>query len=307
MKKITILTISILFMLSSCEDFIEKNLAKEKVVLLSPLHMDTLQNTVSFWWEKVEGVSRYQLELVKNTFDAPILFILDTTIAENSFKTNLSKGKYEWRVKAVNNSSESKATYRQFFIDESTDLSNGVVTLVRPSNNANNNTLVQSFKWNTLLGAKQYEIEVKDNAGDIFAYESTYYDSIRITLNEGKYTWRVKAKNETTISNFSTKRNLLVDITPPEKPILISPTNNKTDTNRTQSFSWNSGNSLATITDTLYIYSDSLVTLLQKVYTETENINYNFTQQGIYFWRMRAGDAAGNKSQFTDTRKLSIY
>ena len=98
----------------------------------------------------------------------------------------------------------------------------------------------------------------------------------------------------------------MVDITAPSKPIQIDPINNNVDTITTVHFSWNSGTSLSEITDTLYIYSDSLVTNYETLYTNDTSLDYDFTSLGTYFWRVRSGDKAGNTSLYSNTRKFTI-
>ncbi len=306
MKKYITVIVIISFLFYSCNDFIEPNINKKTVILKSPLEMDTLSSTVSFWWEEVEQATEYNLQIVENSFDAPTQLILDSNVETTIFSIQLHEGLYQWRLKALNNSSETGYKTRSFYVKESEDLTDETLTLSSPQNNYNINNLKQRFKWNTLLNAEKYDIEIKDNFDDIFTYESTTEDTISINLLEGIYTWRVRAKNANSESSFSTDRTILIDITAPTKPIQVNPINNNVDTITTISFSWNTGSSLSEITDTLYLYSDSLVTEYETLYTNSTVIDYDFTSLGTYFWRLRSGDKAGNTSPFSDTRKFTI-
>lgn len=292
----------------SCEDFIEKNLQKEKITLKSPLDADTiLSNTVTFWWEVIEAKDvQYNIQIVENSFLSPTQLILDSNSYDNIYEFSLPNGTYEWRVRAFNNTSETEYLSRTLVVDGKTDLSNEIQTLLSPTNNWNDNNLSQRFKWSKNLNATSYDFELLDNASDVFTYETVSEDTIRVDLIEGIYKWRVKAKNESSETAFSTYRTLLIDNTSPAIPLLINPINNTVQTNTTVSFSWNQGSSLAAVTDTIYIYSDSLVTLFNIVYTSDDNLDYNFSNLGTYFWRIKSGDAAGNASAFSDTRKFTI-
>jgi hypothetical protein len=309
MKKNLFLFLVVILIFNSCEDFIEKNLKNEKVTLLSPIHLDTISaNTVQFWWEPIEAKSIfYQIQIVENSFSSPTQLYLDSVISDNIFEFSLPEGKYEWRVKALNNSSETAYETRGFYVNETIDLTDYVLTLKSPINNYNTNLLTQVLKWNKIQNAESYDIEVIDNSSDVFIYENTYNDSLSILFDEGIYKWRVKAKNETSQSSFSTYRNILIDVTSPETPLLTSPANNSTHNTNQINFSWVQGTSLALQTDTLYLYSDSLITLINKVYTTNAQVQYNFSNIGAYFWRLRSADAAGNISEYSEVRKLTIF
>lgn len=290
----------------SCEDFIEPNINKKEVTLNSPLDMDTLTGTVAFWWEEVESATHYNLQIVENSFASPVQLVLDSNIADNVFSIQLTEGLYEWKLSAQNNTSQTEYKSRSFYVIKSSDLVDETITLTSPQNNYNSNSLNQRFKWSTLLYADNYELEIIDNFEDVFAYEATINDTLTIALNEGIYTWRVKAKNTTSETGFSTSRTILIDNTAPTNPIQIDPINNSVDTSSTVTFSWNQGTSLSDITDTVYIYSDSLITIYETLYTTDTSFDYDFSSLGTYFWRVRSGDAAGNTSDYSDTRKFII-
>jgi hypothetical protein len=104
---ITCLTF-ILFLLSSCEEALERPLTGQKVRLLAPANnITTTDTTHTFYWEILEGASLYQLQVVAPKFDSIARLETDTLISINRFTLNLRKGNYEWRVKALNNSSHS--------------------------------------------------------------------------------------------------------------------------------------------------------------------------------------------------------
>lgn len=98
----------ILFLLTSCEEALERQLTGQKVKLLAPANnVATTDSIHTFYWEILEGASLYQLQVVSPKFDSIVRLETDTLIAINRHTLNLRKGNYEWRVKAFNNTSNS--------------------------------------------------------------------------------------------------------------------------------------------------------------------------------------------------------
>lgn len=105
---IVIITLSII--IYSCTGTLtEKYLANEKVILSAPIDSLVTNDSIpSFYWEILDGATKYQLQVVSPKFDAIIKVYADTTIATNLLNFSLNKGKqYQWRVKAKNSSSET--------------------------------------------------------------------------------------------------------------------------------------------------------------------------------------------------------
>lgn len=108
MKKILItLTSYILFV--SCSQAIEKPLENEEVVLTAPVNgLQTNLQTHTFVWEELNGAVSYKIQIVSPRFDSIARFVTDSLVKQNKITFQLGPGEYQWRVKAVNNSSSSK-------------------------------------------------------------------------------------------------------------------------------------------------------------------------------------------------------
>jgi protein phosphatase len=102
-----------------------------------------------------------------------------------------------------------------------------------------------------------------------------------------------------------------VDAIPPERPTLLSPPDQYLTDNATPTFDWSDVSSLSRVTYELVIDDDAdfslpilqRVGLENSVYTLTDN---EALTEGIYFWRVRAADDAGNKGEFSDARWLIV-
>ena len=102
------LIILIVICLISCDETLEFSLIGKKVTLLAPVNnLNTTDSVHTFYWEKLNGAVQYQLQIVSPRFDSIVRLVDDTIITNNTFHTELDKGTYQWRVKALNNSTQS--------------------------------------------------------------------------------------------------------------------------------------------------------------------------------------------------------
>lgn len=110
LRKIYNVTImaTMIFITQACEEAVESPLTDKKVILLSPANKvispDTLQ---LFYWENLDNATQYQLQIVSPGFDSIVRLTVDTVIGRNQFQQELRRDNYQWRVKALNNSTES--------------------------------------------------------------------------------------------------------------------------------------------------------------------------------------------------------
>lgn len=132
MKKLLLMTFS-LSLLISCSDIIEPDLSDKEVAIIAPSE-DVLieEGEVTFLWDLLPGASRYRLTVVSPSFDSvssvigDVVIVPDSTDLSGSHTELLSKGDYEWRLSAVNESSTSKRTVRAFAVYDPSD--NGELT-----------------------------------------------------------------------------------------------------------------------------------------------------------------------------------
>jgi len=107
-NKILSITAIITLLCFSCEEVLEPALNNKQVVLLAPVDNLVSGNASQvFYWETIDGATKYQLQIVSPKFDSIVQLIADTTVPINQFPLNLSKGSYQWKVRAINNSTSS--------------------------------------------------------------------------------------------------------------------------------------------------------------------------------------------------------
>ncbi|MDB5014259.1 MAG: hypothetical protein JWQ25_2461 [Daejeonella sp.] len=300
------------FLLSSCKDFIEPSIINRKIFLLGPV--DSLKTNIyaqSFWWEPVEDALTYRLQVVTNSFDSVGRLVVDTLVQTNKYAVSLNPGKYEWRVKAENGSSETLFSKRALTVFESS-LKNQQVQLKSPGSNFLTNSNKVSLKWESIFGADTYHVQI-DTLNNFTDSAKLYYNtsvnasSVEFAnLKEATYKWRIRAENAKEVSQWSAVNNFAVDFTPPVKVLLASPATN-TNASQPVSLKWN-----ATATTKLYelsVYkSDS--TLYNSTFPiTTSQTTYNLTIGTVgekILWKVRAKDEAGNWSAYSETRNFTI-
>jgi hypothetical protein len=291
--------------------FFEKDLGNAQVILNSPPDStQTMVATQTFWWEEVTGATKYRLQIVHPNFNAPLQLVLDTTINEFIYSYTLIPGKtYQWRVRAENESSETPYTTRTIFVNDTSDLSQQIVLVQSPTDNACLGYLNNiNFQWQGLSQADSYTFIIEKNG--IVIHQETLTTTTKIfSLNaEGNYEWKVRAENSSSVTPYF-QRNLSIDTTPPNPPLLLLPVNNDTITTSFINFTWSRGTETGcNITDKVYIYSDSVfVNQVDVITVSTPGLSYvNNLSSGFYFWRVQSTDLAGNISYFSTKRRIYI-
>lgn len=312
MKVIQIIFISIflLLVLYACKSILERDISGDVVILNSPpdgMHSDNYTQT--FWWEKVEGASTYNLQIVSPSFDYVEKLIVDTNISSTQFSYTFAPNSFTWRVKASNSAYFTDYSEASFVIDSTPKPQ--LVNLIRPSDNFASNESIITFEWAPSANATRYRMLITKNGNtfndkEVNSTSLTYPDEGNSLpqLSDGVYSWQVRAENTLANSEYSSAWNLIVDLTAPELPQIIEPI--KDDTISEFKISWKHplvGGSQ--IKDSLIIYSDSVGNILyhEQYLTDTIYIQ-NSAPEKWYQYKVKSFDAAGNESGWTSLRRF---
>lgn len=300
------------FILTRCDDFIEEDIEDENITLLAPANnLTTIVLTHTFWWDWLDGAETYNMQLVEGSFSNVTRFILDTSITKNKFDYTLYPGTFQWRVKGMNNGSETYYTTFTLNIDSSLDISSQQIVLTGPTDNTITNNDNVTFSWNSLLNADDYLIEVHENTWSgnlVYGPQITSSTSNSTTLPEGTFVWGIQGRNATsnTSTMFST-RTITVDTTSPEMVTLVAPADNATLNNAYNTYSWTDGTNTGTaLTDDIFFYSDAGATNLLKTAQAIGTSYQDSLGTGVYYWRVQSTDAAGNIGPMSIIRKVTI-
>ena len=62
------------FLITSCTDFVEKDISKKTVAILAPPDgYVTYSVTLTFWWQEIDGAENYSLQVVRPDFSRSII------------------------------------------------------------------------------------------------------------------------------------------------------------------------------------------------------------------------------------------
>jgi parallel beta-helix repeat protein len=192
----------------------------------------------------------------------------------------------------------------------------GAPTLVWPLDGENINDNTPNLDWTTVPENSLpllYRCHVSDNSA--FPYDN--YDSgwissdnfqITAELKEGIWYWCVQARdNAGNTGENSAARSFRLDLTPPDKPSLISPGDNVTENTPSMTFTWTQPE----LNVTYHIQIDDEASFTSPYVHENFSVAdnsypYTFARVGVYYWRVRARDNAGNLGGWSDNFKLTI-
>lgn len=291
----------------SCEEILfEKDISKSEVQLVAPVDKAQFFSTgITFTWESVADATNYQLQIAKPNFTSPMQIVLDTIITGTNFNHQLLIGEYEWRAKAINSAYSTNYTSRLVSVVSDTDFQSNTIVLSAPTDNLITKTKLQSLSWQSIIGAKGYQLQVYDSNNVLKTDQALTSTTVNYTFLEGSYTWRVRATNGAQQTLYSS-RSILVDSTVPNTPVLSIPANASTTTNTNLSFEWSrtpiSGSAEK---DSIYIYKDNTLTTLQ---LKNEGVSpFSATLDlGTYYWFVKAFDQAGNVSNRSTTFSFTV-
>lgn len=310
MKRITNPFVWMLMMLltTSCSDVFEESIEGKIITINAP--GDSSQNYgITFWWNPIDGALKYNLQVVAPDFNNVSILVLDTMLQTDKFTYTLSPGRYQWRVRAENGSSQSLYTTKSLVVD--------TVSLIGQSLNLNNPVdgayfkTTADFSWQQIYGASSYQILIDTSSGN-FSNPATLkvMDTTQSTVYshlfeyDGKFKWKVKAMNSSASSNYSDVRTFFIDNTPPGVITTFSSSKSSTGVD----LSW-----VAPSTD-----SHTYTITIKKVGIGTDTANYenafSYPKEDVsglthtftggvsgdrFIWRIMAIDKASNVGSYS--------
>lgn len=298
----------------SCDDIIEEDISNDTIQAIAPSEGSTIEgNTVQFSWEFLDGADDYRLQI----FNSNQIFILDSLVGSNTFVETLNPGSYQWRVRGENFAYETPYSFpRNFEVESSDNLSNQTVALQTPSDGFVTNATNLFYNWEQVASADSYDFElVKNFNGQQTVFQETVSQNTSIMVDalvydeDAEYIWKVRAVNSTSFTPFAT-RSVLIDRTNPNQPVLVSPEDQETFA-FSVNFNWmngtDSGNVQTVITNTIEFSLDIDFSIIDSSFeTSNNSIQIDFSDAGVYYWRVKARDAATNESDFSSVRSFTI-
>ncbi len=292
---ITTLLFTALF---ACEDLLfEENLSDKTVAIIAPVNNSVLTTTtVNFNWNPVNGADEYQIQIAKPAFSNAIQVIVDSTMTNNNTQASftLEAGQFEWRIRAMNNNSQTPYTTTRFSIEPETfdtDISGQEVQLLAPNDGAVVTNPEITFSWEDVQYAENYKIQIAtpnfENAIQLLVDTQVSTTSFNHTLPDGAYQWRVKARNSVSETSYTTYSfTVMTEVPFPDREVVIlSPEDNIVTNQSLIPIQWEVVNDA-----TLYriqIIDANDQTLVDEQTTTQTALVINFPD-GEFIWQVRA-------------------
>ncbi|MCR5496791.1 MAG: hypothetical protein K6F48_03035 [Paludibacteraceae bacterium] len=288
-----------LFILIGCQDLMVSDISDSKVEIYAPQKGAALTSSnITFWWSNVEDASFYNIQVASPSFDEAQTLWHDSIVSSNKIRFALEPGLFEWRIKAINDISETKFTTASFRIDSTLDLSPQIIILYSPTDKSYTNKDSIKFTWSKLYNADSYTFTLENSEHQTICEKTVEEAYVTASFPEdGLYTWHIKGFNEksnTEESSFS----VFVDRTPPEKATLGAPANNETLTEDSVMFRWDRvADEGSEVLDNLIVAKDqNLSDVVLSIETD-KHTHKDLLENGVYYWTVYGVDKAGNRSE----------
>lgn len=235
--------------------------------------------------------------------------------AENALDLS---GIWYWRVRSIDLAGNYRWSELWSFVYD--NVQPDTPTTQFPENNTFTNDNAPTFQWTNVTGEAGYRLVIDNDPN--FADGENTYDNARIPadttavkieneLPDGIWYWRVCAFDRAgNRSEWSERYKLTVDTSAPKTPALIAPSNGSLSNSAVIIFRWTK-----VLDDWAPGFENYIIQIARddgfaNVYHENsveENVYlYTFTEDNIFYWRVRAIDNAGNQSPWSEAWRIGI-
>jgi len=196
---------------------------------------------------------------------------------------------------------EGVYTSSDLFVDLDTPV------LLSPVENATDVDLIPIFSWNEVENATEYQFQLSDsedfsNELDFSTTPNTYTNADYSFEYASKYYWRVRSKQNISVSDWSETGSFTTTI---EAPVLGSPEDNSVDVDMPVSFSWHPV--FGATSYALLISEDldfSTTFSVDEFIFDTVSTKTGLDSYSDYFWKIKAM-GIGSISEWSETWKLT--
>ncbi|MCB0702803.1 MAG: T9SS type A sorting domain-containing protein [Ignavibacteriae bacterium] len=242
-------------------------------------------NSLVIDWTDINDADEYVIQVSKDV-NFSTLVAIDTVVVSKYIISNLNNfTEYFVRVKAKSTHSQSNWTPTHKF---TTIVSK--VSLISPTNNAIAKDTADNLSWAEVLGKTEYQIQIAtdDNFNTVLIDQNSNseqynYNSLDYFTD---YWWRVRAKDPSgTNGDWSFIRKFQTKV---DKPILVSPQDQSTKLEISQTLDWSDVLGADKYTVQLSDKSDFSSLILNKTITGTQESVNNLNHFTKYYWRVVA-------------------
>ncbi|RLI67584.1 MAG: hypothetical protein DRO63_04410, partial [Candidatus Gerdarchaeota archaeon] len=268
----------------------------------------TNDNTPSFDWNPSSGANFYHI-VIDNSPSFSLPYVAEYSTSLTSWTSGpLGNGVFYWHVQARDAAGNwgSYSGTRSFTIDT---IPPAAPALNSPSHMSVINDDSPFLDWSSVSTAVQYHLQVASSSSFSYLEFQVYTGATSYTvphLTDGMKYWRVRARDSANNwGSWSTYRIFTVDTNPPSQPALFSPDEGLLDNNPTPLLNWSD------VADS-YLYqvevadNDTFSTLVVNQTVVNSDYTTATLADGVYYWRVRARDEAGNWGSWSVIRNFTI-
>jgi len=268
--------------------------------LISPSDNALVNVTPTFTWSSVPGADNYELQYAGDDSFPSASTICIHNIRVNSVEAGVLDGINYWRVRAGRDNGDISpwSSVRVFTLDT---ILPREIELISPENGVYLDNAMVRLDWTDAIEAENYTVLVDDNENFTLPAENKVVSaSVYVTpaLSDGKYYWKVIARDLAGNENQTPARTFTVDTQPPETPILSTPSDRSHINDDTPTLDWENVRDAIGLARCEVWVDGSLEKLMEN--QATENIESFVTthelSDGFHSWRVAVTDHVGHES-----------
>ncbi len=264
---------------------------------------------INFEWTSVNSALEYELVISGNEIEDKIFRAAETQYLLND---TLPAGEYNWKVKAINGSDESK--YSESYSFTIGGMLPGKIVLNYPPDDTTNMPVNLALKWENDEYAEEYTLNLYD--ADMNNIMRTYIDEetgiystkdLKYLTPNSVYYWNVIGENELGKGTLSETWKFTTGNSVPRKVYLELPLDNSEVQGSEALLEWNKLQEADSYN--LLVYDSEMDEILNEIIPAEEHLQPKYTISDLvieadYFWKARASNELGD-GEWSDTWKFT--
>ncbi len=266
--------------------------------LLSPADgAATNDNTPTFTWEAVPGLTSYRIQVSKKADFSSTVVNSTKSSTTHTPGTALLDGLYYWRVQAKGSDGIWGLWSTVWTVTIDT-VKPPKATLLSPVKDDLLTTSLPSFDWSDVTGAAYYELQVDNSSTfgspEVAAAPAGSAYAVTTPLADGRYYWRVRAVDLAgNKGSWTSAWTVWIDIDPAPAPALLSPADGTATNDNTPTFTWEAVPGLTSYRIQVSKKADFSSTVVNSTKSSTTHTPGTALLDGLYYWRVQAKGSDG--------------
>lgn len=274
----------------------------DKPILLSPSDLSNeLEITQVLDWSDVIGADKYKIQLSDKADFSALIMDKSVSLTQETVSNLQPYTKYYWRAAAENNSKQGD--WSQVF-SFTTQIE--TASLLTPANNAFNTDTIETFNWNNITYANNYEIQIDlknsfDTPNLVVSTPSQNTRELSNLIFDTTYYWKVRIKAGTQFGDWSEIWNFRTKL---KEPTLQLPLNNSNNIDFNDTLKWFDSAPTSNYNIQVSLSSSFNSTLIDEIIEDNQYLFTNLDDYKLYYWRTKA--VRGQyQSEWSETSKFT--